>query len=242
MYSLPGDQLRRCCDRQVRAGLAQLRAQQATLAHGGRRIGAMLVPPAVLARRRIAQARRAITDEIDEVLASMHLPVRLWSNAIWHITSTTAGLLGPLALHAAWLDVPYITSALERYDRVAASAGLSSGTRCLISGWWSSRCRCPGRETTGWLEQMAAASVAPELPVEVRERLDHPHLGWTFNSVWASALWPALRAQALAAECLWSPYLLPERTRPVLRAAAFDDSSPLALQMCFLSRWLAAAR
>ena len=246
VYSLPGDLAATLLrSGRVRDGLAQLRAQQATLAHGGRRIGAMMVPPALLARRRIAQARRAITEEIDGSPLRLDAAGRqaLVERYLAHHEHRRQVFSDPLALHAAWLDVPYITSALERYDRVAALCGVELRHPLLdqrlvefaLSLPWSLKRR-------GSWSKWLLRQVAPELPVEVRERRDHPHLGWMFNSAWAGAAWPVLREQALRAEPLWSPYLRTERTRPVLNTTGFDDSSSLALQLCFLARWLKAAR
>ncbi len=245
VYSQPGDlAFTLLRSGQMRAGFALLQTQQASLAHTVKRLCAMLVPVARLSRRRSTLARRIITEEIDKSPLRLDRCARaaLIDRYLVHQEHRRRLFADPMAQHAAWLDTPYITSALERYDRAAALCGVELRHPLLdqrlvefaLSLPWSLK------RKAGWSKWLLR-QIAPELPVEIRERWDHPHLGWTFNSVWASARWPALRAQALAAECHWSPYLLPERARPVLRAAAFDDSSPLALQICFLARWLEVA-
>ena len=229
----------------IGAGLSLLRGDGAPWHLAGRRLVASRLPGRLLEARRDRRRRRSVA----RALAASPLALReaeraaLLDRYAAHLRHRDRAFADPHSQHAAWLDMPFITSALERYDRAAARCGVEVRHPLLdrrlvefsLSLPWHLKRR--GGESK-WLLRR----VAEELPAVVRRRRDHPHLGWTFTTAWATAHWTRIRAAVAARQAAWSPYLRPDAVLQTFRPDRYNDATALPLQLHFLTEWLETHR
>lgn len=123
----------------------------------------------------------------------VHLPDRLQQLAAW-----TSPLPHWSTQEEAEqdLDHPYITVAVERYQRVAARHGVEPRHPFLDPDFLALCLTLPDRQRlhAGWSKAVLRRAMAGRLPNAVRCRRDKQHLGWTQNQ----ALLAAHREELLA--------------------------------------------
>jgi asparagine synthase (glutamine-hydrolysing) len=242
VHSVPGDLASTLMRTgQLRAALALLRGDGAPWHRAGRRLLAAGLPGRMLEARRRKRRRRAV----ERALAVSALRLRAATRAMLvdryaaHLEHRDRPFADPRMQHATWIDLPFITSALERYDRAAARCGVEVRHPLLdrrlvefsLSLPWHLKRR--GGESK-WLLRRAAA----ELPAEVLNRRDHPHLGWAFTTAWAGAHWARMRAGVAHSEQAWSPYLRKDRVMQMFRSERYNAETARPLQLHHLTQWL----
>lgn len=92
--------------------------------------------------------------------------------------------------HAAALDHPYVTVAVERYDRVASAVGVEPRHPFLDPRLMDFCVSLPGEQKlrNGWPKAVLRHAMAGKLPESVRWRRGKEHLGQRFAKAYATGL------------------------------------------------------
>jgi asparagine synthase (glutamine-hydrolysing) len=112
------------------------------------------------------------------------------------LASHSAGLLPSIgAERANAIDHPFLTVGRERYDRVAAVAGVEPRDPFLDRRVVEFALRLPGEQTFkhGWPKVLLRRTMEGELPAEVAWRRGRDHLGVAFTSALVSQRWEEIR-------------------------------------------------
>lgn len=118
------------------------------------------------------------------------------------LASHTAGLLPSVgAERANAIDHPFLTVGRERYDRVAAGAGVEPRDPFLDLRVIEFAVRLPGEQTLsdGWPKAVLRRTMERELPAAVAWRRGRDHLGVAFTNALVEQRWDEIRDMSAAA-------------------------------------------
>jgi asparagine synthase (glutamine-hydrolysing) len=202
------------------------------------------VPDAILRKVRPYQRRLRVRPLVrsslisDEFARSVDLGERLEA-----LANHSVGFLPSIgAERASTIDHPYLTVARERYDRVAAGAGVEPRDPFLDLGVVEFALRLPGEQTLrdGWPKVVLRRAMDDELPTAVCWRRGRDHLGVAFTSALVSQRWGEIRDRAEASLEAVSGYVDSGSLQAIRSALQEDDAARSAdvLTMLVLGDWL----
>lgn len=206
---------------------------------------AAFIPDAILQRLRpLTRPRRAGT-LVRESLIDEEFARRIEAaERLTTLASHSAGLLPSIgAERASAIEHPFLTVGRERYDRVAAAAGVEPRDPFLDLRVVEFAVRLPGEQTfdDGWPKVVLRRAMDGELPAEVTWRRGRDHLGVAFTSALVVERWDEIRDRSAANLGAVEGYVGREPLAAIRKALAGRSASRLldVYAVLVLGDWLA---
>jgi asparagine synthase (glutamine-hydrolysing) len=206
---------------------------------------AAFVPDWILRRLRPLQRRMRTGPLVRESLISEEFAHRIeLGERLATLASHSAGLLPSIgAERASAIEHPFLTVARERYDRVAAAAGVEERDPFLDLRVVEFAVRLPGEQTFsgGWPKTVLRRAMDGELPAAVAWRRGRDHLGVAFTRALVSQRWDEIRERCAASLDAVEGFVDPGALAAIRRALEGDEASrPLDVYATLvLGDWLA---
>ncbi|MBV1879674.1 MAG: hypothetical protein KUG79_18670 [Pseudomonadales bacterium] len=144
--------------------------------------------------------------------------------------------------HLWWITQPFIVSAIERYDRMAAVCGIEPRHPLLDKRLIEFCLNLPWhlKVNQGWRKWILRQSMQGHLPNAIIWRKTKPHLGWQFTQKWMQLNWPKMTSAVKDSSDLWQPYASKARVLPYFAAPAYNlqDSDSDPWDIYHLAIWL----
>jgi asparagine synthase (glutamine-hydrolysing) len=139
------------------------------------------------------------------------------------------------------VDHAYMTVGRERYERVAASAGVEARDPFMDKRVVAFCVSLPGDQKLrdGWTKAVLRRSMAGRLPEEVRWRIGKEHLGWAFTLAFMESERDHLKSVIDEHEVVLSPYVDLARLRASCRSY-FDGRDQRAAESVYTAVHLIA--
>jgi asparagine synthase (glutamine-hydrolysing) len=202
------------------------------------------IPDPILRRVRPLQRRLRTGSLVRSTLISEEFARRIGlGERLATLASHSVGLRPRIgAERANAIDHPFLTVGRERYDRVAAAAGVEPRDPFLDRRVVEFALRLPGEQTFegGWPKILLRRAMDGQLPATVAWRRGRDHLGVAFTAALVTQQWPEIRDRL--PECLGAvrDYMDAESVAAIGRAVQDDTiARPLdVLTMLVLGDWL----
>jgi asparagine synthase (glutamine-hydrolysing) len=190
---------------------------------------AAFVPDPILRRLRLLQRRARAGSLVRGSLISEEFARRIeLGDRLATLASHSAGLLSSIgAERANAIDHPFLTVGRERYDRVAAAAGVEPRDPFLDRRVVEFALRLPGEQTfdDGWPKVLLRRAMDRELPHDVCWRRGRDHLGVAFTRALVAQRWPEIQERLPDHLGAVSAYVDAESLAAIGRSAREDTPS-----------------
>jgi asparagine synthase (glutamine-hydrolysing) len=187
------------------------------------------VPDAILRRLRPYQRRRREGAFVRESLISEEFAQRADLNErLETLASNSVGFLPSIgAERASTIEHPFLTVGRERYDRVAAGAGVEPRDPFLDLRVVEFALRLPGEQTLsdGWPKVVTRRAMDSELPHSVCWRRGRDHLGAAFTTALVTQRWAEIQDRSSARLEVVRNYVSPGSLAEIRRALQSETAS-----------------
>ena len=187
------------------------------------------IPDAILRRLRPLQRRMRTRPLVRNSLISEEFARRVdLGDRLDTLASHSVGFLPSTgAERASTIDHPFLTVGRERYDRVAAAAGVEPRDPFLDLRVVEFALRLPGEQTfsDGWPKVVTRRAMDGELPHSVCWRRGRDHLGAAFTTALVTQRWAEIQDRSTARLEAVRNYVSPGSLAEIHRALQSDTAS-----------------